>query len=905
MSMKNISAVGAFLAIFSALTGVCADVWYVDAANYGKPDLDGSPEKAYGTIQQAIDATTTKAGHTILVRPGIYSNGVCEASAYGNRLRYPSRVFVNKDGLTIRSIGGRDKTIIVGRRHSMSATGCGAQSVACVFLDITEGLVLDGFTLRDGTVEMKSDSSTYNGGAVYHYYGTAEKASKVHLYDCAIIDCVCRDELVGFCQLHRCYVAGNVSTKNFCAGVADGGAENSLFVANSGTVSKRSPLVNCTVVGTTATKATQKAGAVCGTIITMNQQDYDDTKAELYFTNSVSGAASSQFEHYENCAFGVAGKDLFVAPIVNDYRLLSGSEAVGRATSADLTIVPLPDGYVYRDYPGNTIDMTKATINAGAFQDVVSVEGGCCVFENVTSIRIDGCRSRNASINFGYAEAIPKDWVVTSAGSDARLLASVKDGSTSAYYYAGTDGCVSVPACAAGETTYTPTVGATAVRYVSPDGTDAAAGTRDDPLPLQTALSDAVPGTLVIALRGNYAGSQTMNSKPYLTPARAEVPMAVLLRSEEGAAVTVISGANGANADGSGAGAVRCVVLQDGARIEGFTLTGGRLTTTDADTSADKAASGVCANTYGSRTPVVRECVITDCRAPRCVTYYCTFLNCQIVGNEISSQYISYGSAFYGCLFARNKFGGTQAMAVADCENITWAADNTTPSGTTPTYTIVASGSLVNSVFFGKVDNIAATNCVFVGGVDRTMFYNCCHLSAADVAVDAATYRPTSGVSKLIDTGTNACLFAQRADDEAWRTDAGGLQRVMNGVIDIGAFECDWRETYAKDIRNVTVESASPSVVETDAKTVRIPAGGSLVLSPSVLGMALNFKVTGTGSLEIAGPDGIDRFGPSDETQKYVAKGGTLELRCVADAGACMVELLRSSSNRGLMLLFR
>jgi hypothetical protein len=45
----------------AAFCATAANVWYVDDDNYGKEGLDGtSKEKAYGTIQDAIDAATTE-----------------------------------------------------------------------------------------------------------------------------------------------------------------------------------------------------------------------------------------------------------------------------------------------------------------------------------------------------------------------------------------------------------------------------------------------------------------------------------------------------------------------------------------------------------------------------------------------------------------------------------------------------------------------------------------------------------------------------------------------------------------------------------------------------------------------------------------------------------------------------
>ena len=76
------------LTMFAATAAAfAANTWYVDddnynesyatAADYIAAGFDGTTtNKAFGTIQMAIDATTTKSGDTILVCPGTYDKGV-------------------------------------------------------------------------------------------------------------------------------------------------------------------------------------------------------------------------------------------------------------------------------------------------------------------------------------------------------------------------------------------------------------------------------------------------------------------------------------------------------------------------------------------------------------------------------------------------------------------------------------------------------------------------------------------------------------------------------------------------------------------------------------------------------------------------------------------------------------
>ena len=87
-----------FIAV-SALTGLplfgetAAAIWYVDDDNYGKAGMDGAtPETAFGTIQEAIDAETTSSGDTIKVLPGTYNQGSVEEKKNDDTVLTRSRV---------------------------------------------------------------------------------------------------------------------------------------------------------------------------------------------------------------------------------------------------------------------------------------------------------------------------------------------------------------------------------------------------------------------------------------------------------------------------------------------------------------------------------------------------------------------------------------------------------------------------------------------------------------------------------------------------------------------------------------------------------------------------------------------------------------------------------------------
>ena len=138
-----------------ALSAMAKDVYvdddnynesYADSAAYIAAGYDGTtPEKAFGTIQDAIEASTTVANDTILVCPGIYDKGGRKLSWSGTDNAGYCRVLATKK-LTIKSTEGATKTHIVG---SAADSASGTPPYRC-FGQYNNTTTLIDFTLRDG-----------------------------------------------------------------------------------------------------------------------------------------------------------------------------------------------------------------------------------------------------------------------------------------------------------------------------------------------------------------------------------------------------------------------------------------------------------------------------------------------------------------------------------------------------------------------------------------------------------------------------------------------------------------------------------------------------------------------------------------------------------------------------------
>ncbi|HZQ45411.1 MAG TPA: choice-of-anchor Q domain-containing protein, partial [Verrucomicrobiae bacterium] len=309
---------------------------------------------------------------------------------------------------------------------------------------------------------------------------------------------------------------------------------------------------------------------------------------------------------------------------------------------------------------------------------------------------------------------------------------------------------------------------------------------------IQDAVNHAGIGDTVWVTNGIYqygGGSSAGSNRVYiLNP--------ITLQSVNGPAVTVIKGYQVPGTT-NGANAVRCVYLNTGATLSGFTLTNGATPTFE----------------YGAGV----RCASTNCLVTNCViagnaaydggggAYSGTLVNCSLIGNTAGPINIGSGggasqSTLINCLLARN-FAGY----------IGGAAMNSTLVNCT-----VVSNSAAS--YGGSVISCTLKNCIvyynssYYTGDDSNSTYNftncCVSFTVSPVAgVNNFTNPPLFANLSAGDYHLNAaspCLNAGNNSFITNSTDLDGNARIVTGTVDLGAYE------FQAPVRYVNVSNTAP-----------------------------------------------------------------------------------------------
>ena len=232
-------------------------------------------------------------------------------------------------------------------------------------------------------------------------------------------------------------------------------------------------------------------------------------------------------------------------------------------------------------------------------------------------------------------------------------------------------------------------------------------------------------------------------------------------------------------------------------------------------------------------------------------------------------------------------------------------------------YCASTASKIVNSIVIGPwaLLQTACTirNCAFTARAKNVLpesLVDCIVTNLESLAFDSE-YRPSIGSNVAIDTGDSTLVSYRIADDK----DFTGGQRVMNGRMDAGAVEADWRPLYAKYLggRRLVVTAVSPEVRATAANQVYIPVGSvDCVLPPADMRnswFSVDFDVIGTGALNIH-VDGVlaGSYSSGRRQVRFPAASGSVSVRLeyvpgVDDEGGVVIYAVREVV--GTVILFR
>lgn len=562
----------------------------------GSPNPSGpysTWETAAQTIQAAVDAA--QPGDTILVTNGVYATG--GRAVYG---LMTNRVVVDK-AVMVQSVNGPEATVIQGRLSPGAAAGEGA--IRCVYL--TNGAVLSGFTFVQGASRESGDAGReMSGGGVW-----CESTNAI-VTNCIVMWCAAANG-GGACsgRLVQCVLTLNWAWNGGGAysAVLDNCALTDNSVTYSGGGACYSTLNNCTL--------TENRAAVSGGGAYNSQLNYSIVYGNTspIGTNHIGCRSSSCCSGWEP---NTGAPYIDADPQLTNGWHISACSPCRSAGSAAFTTGTDIDGERW---------LAPPSVGCDEFWDSSAAGPLTAGLQSSRSIVPVGRGVDLAGLIRGHATLVTLDF------GDG-LIVTNQTRARHAWQAAGTYPVV----LRAYNENHPDGVSATAtvqvvVHYVSaaclnPQPPYAAWETAA--LTIQAAVDVAEPGALVLVTNGVYdTGGRAVNGR---MTNRVAITKPVTVKSVNGPEFTVIQGRQ-APGTTNGDGAVRCVYLAEGARLEGFTLALGA-TRAAGDSTLEQSGGGVwCA----SMNATVARCVVRACSAAAYGggAYSGTLDGCALTGN--------------------------------------------------------------------------------------------------------------------------------------------------------------------------------------------------------------------------------------------------------------------------------
>ena len=398
---------------------------------------------------------------------------------------------------------------------------------------------------------------------------------------------------------------------------------------------------------------------------------------------------------------------------------------------------------------------------------------------------------------------------------------------------------------------------------------------------LSAAAALLYPGDTLHAAPGTYDDGDDCSQKDPDTPNRVVVKSNTSVVADDGPLSTFIIG--GA-AEGR---SMRCAYVESNARLCGFTLTGGTNGNESAYNGDLKAMGSAILGVGRDDSSVAENCIISNNYGNVGTAAYCDLVGCRVVGNSVISEGcgVRQGNA-YGCFFDGN-VGKSVLNYCRDVWNCTITTNNVGANGVkcTSISSMYNGGSAINTFIGYKLTpdskaSVTIDHCVIgAGGYTKPGTAVVEVRDLFDVGNDPQMFDengvPVAGANAAVDNGDASKGFKYPGN-----TDLRGFQRVMNGAMDIGCYEADWRGAYAGLLSgngrfSVTAADAQVKAAE---NSVEIASGSLACEWSNPVGRTETYsfaaQVVGSGVLSVAfNGENIAEITAGDTTQTFTCTG--------------------------------
>ena len=801
------------------LNYAAAEIW-TDPVNGSDETGDGSEANAYETIQHALEMAS-KNYTVIRAKRGDYRKGGMASNGLMSRVNFNVTTATH---VLVRAEEGPAVTTIWGAADPETANnevepGCGTNAVRCVCAVAARHSAIQGFTLRDGHTFATADEADADGyardGAAVGTTGDSYWNPPPVVLDCVVTNCVAAGSLFRTVNTKRCLIADNIASGKIfhhgfqAANLVLNNQCSGIFQGDSANYHGRAWMVT----------------ASGNTLVTWGTSfDNWTSSAEVY--GCILNGDDSAVINIGSKANSINADPLFADKSVGDYRPAIGGPAVDAIEATSMSLFCY---YLGSDFYGNPIRISSdGKLTAGA------VQGAALPYKVSVSASSDGASLLVDGAAAGAVARVvePGTFMTLEADTNATRYAKGYTLNGVEHLFDGYPGSATIQVVDE-PVVVAPTV-STEWHVDAENGNDETgngftAGTAKRTLAEVFTNCAVTAGDIVYAHPGTYKDGEMRLAATAPTASRAVVPADVTLKATGRAEDTVILGALSdseyANTYGQGTNAVRCLALNVGSVVDGFTLTGGRALA--GSVSYDSYGGGVL-GVGETRAATVSNCIISNNVAGLGGGgAYCRYLNCRIIGNR--ATYNGDGAATYRGGVHQNCFvEGNSATYIIMCPSSVYGCTIGRNNGNRGTYSYQPSAESYN--VFNSI--------VYRPGNNQSIYWNCALGNDCGTAVSAdkllhGTISTNVAALKLDENlkPTKDSLVVDAGDDEKRgslfpETDLDGVPRVLNGGrFDIGAYEYDWRKEYSKTLgRRLEVTDVTSNVVEA-VDAVRVPEG--------------------------------------------------------------------------------